>query len=366
MNYRERITRLMEQVPSTLVDLAAERQPSRIPTQASSEFTTNREQGDWAEKILLDAINQTAQRHVAVRYGMSDSRVAGEEGFRAFFEAFQQELDEIGKRPDLLIFRREDLPADWGTDISQRPRTELDAVVGKAVAGLEVRSSAFLSKRYDDAMRTRTQHYTARALELVAHLTTEYADILAIPSRQPYADLLAGVTSENIKIMDFKRPVWRSSPRLVEAAQAFSELKTALTELRKRDFLSITPKVEDLRVVYQWVQMYNVPHYYVQVFFDQAYILSYEHILTLLTDPDNEDSRFFTEADVKNQQKTTIKINPQEGNVLAADIAEPTHASRRKELQRGRLLYYVTFTDGAAHLDPTALAELLHVAPDDL
>ena len=346
--------------------MAAERPPVRIPSQASSEFTTNREQGDWAEKIMLAAINQTTQNYVAVRYGMGDDRVAGEDGFREFFENFQQELDEIGKRPDILVFKRSDLPVEWGTDISLRSREELDEVVPKAIVGLEVRSSAFLSKRYDEVMRERKKRYIQDALTIKSRIESDYRDVLDNQSRRAYLDVLAGITPETMRIIDFKRPTWRSSASLVEAAQAFGDLKTALEGLRKRDHLSITPKVEDLRVVYQWVQTYGVPHFYVQVFFDKAYALSYEHILTLLTDPSNEDTRYFTEGDVKNQKKMTVKINPEEGSVIAPDIDEPNHASRRKELRRGQLLFYVTFTNGAAQLDSDALATLLRINPTDL
>ncbi|AMR27556.1 restriction endonuclease [Hymenobacter psoromatis] len=366
MAYKDRISLLMEQIPTTLVDMEAERPPIRIPSQASSEFTTNREQGDWAENIMLAAINQTTEKYVAVRYGMGDDRVAGEEGFKEFFENFQREVDEIGKRPDILVFKRDDLPTDWGNDISRRPRAELDEIVPKAIVGLEVRSSAFLSKKYDEVMRERKERHTQDALAIKSRIETEYTELLNTGSRRAYLDVLAGITAETMRVIDFKRPTWRSSPQLVEAAQAFSDLKTSLEELRKRDHLSITPKIEDLRVVYHWVQTYGVPHFYVQVFFDRAYALSYEHILTLLTDPANEETRYFTEGDVKNQKKMTVKINPEEGYLLAPSVDEPDHASRRKELRRGQLLFYVTFTNGAAQLDSAALAKLLRVNLSDL
>lgn len=60
------------------------------------------------------------------------------------------------------------------------------------------------------------------------------------------------------------------------------ELKSKITKIRQRDTLSITPKVEDLQVVYRWIQKYNVPHFYVQVFFDRIYGISFEEILDLL------------------------------------------------------------------------------------
>ncbi len=61
----------------------------------------------------MQAINKTNQNFVAVQYGKSDQFVAGEPGFEEFYESYQNELDLIGKRPDLLIFRVEDYDYDW-------------------------------------------------------------------------------------------------------------------------------------------------------------------------------------------------------------------------------------------------------------
>ena len=37
------------------------------------------------------------------------------------------------------------------------------------------------------------------------------------------------------------------------------ELKNCIKEIQKRDYLSITPKVEDIKVVYKWIETFNVP-----------------------------------------------------------------------------------------------------------
>lgn len=42
------------------------------------------------------------------KYGRSDDIIAGDDGFPEFFEEFRCELEMIGKRPDILIFRKED------------------------------------------------------------------------------------------------------------------------------------------------------------------------------------------------------------------------------------------------------------------
>ena len=119
MIYYDKIRQLTKTVSTALVDFGLPRDPARTPTQASSNFITNKEQGDWAENLVFRAINETSKNFIAVKYGKSDDLVAGEDGFDAFYQDFQVELDTIGKRPDLLIFRKEDFIKELGFDISQ-------------------------------------------------------------------------------------------------------------------------------------------------------------------------------------------------------------------------------------------------------
>ena len=88
-----------------------------------------------------------------------------------------------------------------------------------------------------------------------------------------------------------------------------------------------------------------------QVFFDKAYIISFEDILRITSDSKNEDVVFSVEHNVKNQGKTTIHVNVQVGKEILRRIDMPTHRSALKELERGRLLFYVTFEGGKGYLD---------------
>lgn len=134
--------------------------------------------------------------------------------------------------------------------------------------------------------------------------------------------------------------------------------------MQQRDYLSITPKVEDLKVVYKWIETFNVPHFYFQVFFDKIYGISFENILAIISNPDNEGIIFSVEADTKNQNKTTIKIKSQEGIEIASKVDEPSHKSVRKEMDRGRLLFYVTFNGGTAYLDIENIKTILGITGD--
>jgi len=365
MSYSEKIRALTQNVPAALVDFTLPRDAARTPTQASSNFITNKEQGDWAESLIMRAINETSKNFVAVKYGKSDDLVAGDEGFDNFYREFQNELDTIGKRPDLLIFRRSDFDERSGFDISPVPHHTITDYVKKAVAGIEVRSSAFLIDRYEAAMRIRTERFAEKALQLRDRILSGYQDIFEHPLRRRYIPVLEGITMETLSVTDFKVPGWSSSERLVELNNLFKELKRAIREIQKRDFLSITPKVEDIKVVYKWIETFNVPHFYFQVFFDKVYGISFEQILRIISDPDKEGIIFSVEADTKNQNKTTIKINSKTGVQIAYKVDEPEHESVRKEMGRGRLLFYVTFKGGTAYLDIDNLMGILGISENE-
>ncbi len=70
-----------------------------------------------------------------------------------------------------------------------------------------------------------------------------------------------------------------------------------------------------------------------------------------MSDSRNEGSVFSVESDTKNQNKTTIKIRSTYGTQIASKVDEPTHESVRKEMDRGRLLFYIKFHGGTAYLN---------------
>lgn len=90
----------------------------------------------------------------------------------------------------------------------------------------------------------------------------------------------------------------------------FKDLKDCIRKIQKRDYLSITPKVEDIKVVYKWIETYNVPHYYFQVFFDKVYGISFEQILNIISDSNNEGSIFSIEQDTKIKTRPPLRFVP--------------------------------------------------------
>ena len=98
----------------------------------------------------------------------------------------------------------------------------------------------------------------------------------------------------------------------------------------RRPSLSFTPKVEDLAMVLKWIEKFNIPHYYVQVFFDAIYAIAFEDILTFIKDASLEITgiknkkiyghmddmlRFVIEKNPKNQYKETIHIFLKKGRL---------------------------------------------------
>ncbi len=340
--YKDNIQRLIRQSP---LEIDTEIQlTGRPPTMANSEFLTNKEQGDWAEQVVYKAINEFSDKYFAVKYGRSESIAAGDEGFADFYMEYQDELNTIGKRPDLLIFKLTDFP-DRHIDI------ENDEHVRKAIAALEVRSSSFLIDKYTAFMANRQEEAINNCATIRERIISgELGELLKRKNKVIY-NLILQATDETFRELDFRRPSWSLTQELRRLTELLKELKENIKILHKRDYLSITPKMEDIALVNRWIQNYNAKHFYLQVFFDKAYVISFQDILELVSNDENEGSNFSIERDVKNQGKTTIKVNVKVGKEVLGKIDMPEHRSAMKELNRGRLLFYVTFEGGKGYLD---------------
>lgn len=349
--YRNTIARLIEAVPFEM-DPAVQIS-RRPPTMASSMFLTNKEQGDWAEDIVLNAINEYDQEYCAIKYGRANSLAAGDPRFADFYASYLDELNAIGKKPDLLVYKRADVPEHY--DLND------EAFVQSAVAAIEVRSSSFLANKYSSFMENRT-HDAESAIRQIQReiLTGPYANLLLEKSPELHA-MIQNATLSTFRELSFRRRSWSSTQPLRALSALLKSLKDQMAILQKRDYLSITPKVEDLALVNRWIQHFGVRHCYLQVFFDKAYVIPFQDILQITSDPKNEGVVFSIERDVKNQGKTTIKINVQVGKEILGRIDMPQHRSALKELARGRLLFYVTFHGGRGYLDSAVFSqEILH------
>ncbi len=167
---------------------------------------------------------------------------------------------------------------------------------------------------------------------------------------------------ENLAELTYRITFRKSDERNIALAEHLTNLRKLKDKIHKtRGYLSFTAKVEDLYVVHKWTQTYGVPHYYFQVFFDRVYGISFEHILRVISTPENEGRRFTTERNTKNQFKNTIHMNVKEGVEVAYKVTMPQHRSEMKRLPKGRLLFHVTFEGGEAYLNLGTLYNLLQI-----
>ena len=142
--YKDDIQRLVQSHPLSIdTNIIIE---GKVPTSVSSEFITNKEQGDWAENIVFNTINNENSEYIAIHYGRNDNLSAGDDGFKEFYKTYQNELNTIGKRPDILIFKKTDY---------QKEHELNDKMISKAVCAIEVRSSSFLVEKYNSYMSQR-------------------------------------------------------------------------------------------------------------------------------------------------------------------------------------------------------------------
>ncbi len=282
--YKAEISRLIQESPYE-IDQDVEVK-GRLPTLASSEFLTNKEQGDWAEEVVFNAINEHSNEYRALKYGRDDSLAAGDPGFREFFEAYQEELNSIGKKPDLLVFRRSDVPDDARLDLTD------PVFVQSAIAAIEVRSSSFFSTRYAAFMEERTRQAEKECARLQGLILREPYSKALWEKSPAIHKMIAEATPDTFRDLDFRRRSWSSSETLQQLSEYLKRLKEQISTLHKRDYLSITPKLEDIALVNRWIQNFGVPHYYLQVFFDKAYIIPFRDILELTADTEKEDVFF--------------------------------------------------------------------------
>ena len=372
--YKKIINTLLKQIETFGLNIP-EFKPRRVPTQAFSQFVINKRQGDWAEKILLDAINATFTDIIAVRYGRSEDIIAGEEGFEEFYKEYQRELSEIGKRPDILIFYKKDylvLRSNYslpdGYDISMCSRDKLDEIVPHAIAGLEVRSSSFLVDKHKQYLEREKQKILNDAFERVLQIKRK---LHSLPSK--WRNWVSKVNSvDDLEELLLELPKSSKSDD-TEIESFIGDIKSFEKNYRNllSKQLSFTPKVEDLSVVKTWINTYGVPHYYVQVFFDRIYAISFVDILKIISEGLKNVSRrplpntiksekFKIEQQPKNQFKTTIYLNIEEG-IHIGDVCEneccpanenclPKLNGKYNVLDDGRVIVAVDFIGGHAKL----------------
>ena len=122
-----------------------------------------------------------------------------------------------------------------------------------------------------------------------------------------------------------------------------------------RETPSFTVKVEDLVIVYRWMERHRVPQSYCQVFFDSVFAINFLHIFAIIA----SGNGFTIETPEKSQEKATIMIPITRGVQIGRATAIPTFAAEHRVTQLGRHDAYVVPQGGGFELDSTATRKVI-------
>jgi hypothetical protein len=124
-----------------------------------------------------------------------------------------------------------------------------------------------------------------------------------------------------------------------------------------RETPSFTVKVEDLRVVFRWIEVTGTQQAYAQVFFDSCYAINMLAIFEAVASSDT--SRFRIEAPEKSQNKATIMIPITQGVRIGVFSGIPNFAVEVRETRLGRVDAYVRPEGGDLRLERKGVEQVL-------
>ena len=122
-----------------------------------------------------------------------------------------------------------------------------------------------------------------------------------------------------------------------------------------RETPSFTVKVEDLVIVYRWLEHHHVSQSYCQVFFDSVFAINFLDIFVTIASGEN----FSIETPAKSQEKATIMIPITCGVQVGKATSLPTFAAEHHVTKLGRHDAYVVPQGGGFELDSSAMKKVL-------
>jgi hypothetical protein len=120
---------------------------------------------------------------------------------------------------------------------------------------------------------------------------------------------------------------------------------------------SFTVKVEDLRIVYRWIERQNISQSYCQVFFDSVYAINIVKIFELIASA--KENKLKIDTPLKSQLKTTIMIPITFGELVGSFSKLPSFGVENKITRLGRHDAYVKPIGGDLKIDTTKLIKVL-------
>lgn len=125
--------------------------PTRPPTFRGSDFAMRYAQGQWSEERIMESVN-ASDSYRALPYGRSQVGPENREEIPGYWEKYIQ-AEGVGKRPDVLIMRREDfvrLSDRLPEDATLATDEELSPFLEAAVCGIEAENSLWVAEKMPD------------------------------------------------------------------------------------------------------------------------------------------------------------------------------------------------------------------------
>ncbi|MGA9777331.1 MAG: AccI family restriction endonuclease [Limisphaerales bacterium] len=151
-------------------------------------------------------------------------------------------------------------------------------------------------------------------------------------------------------------PLLKQAVAAIEVRSSKFEALTYITVRRRqrdagaqtgRETPSFTVKVEDLVIVYRWLERNCVPQSYCQVFFDSVFAINFLDIFRTI----GSGTGFTIEKPEKSQEKATIMIPIITGVQIGRATSIPTFAAEHQVTKLGRHDAYVVPQGGGFELD---------------
>ncbi len=124
-----------------------------------------------------------------------------------------------------------------------------------------------------------------------------------------------------------------------------------------RETPSFTVKVEDLIIVYRWLERHDVPQSYCQVFFDSVFAINFLDIFATIA----SGTGYAIEAPAKSQEKATIMIPITRGMQVGTATALPSFAAEHRVTALGRHDAYVVPCGGGFVLEADKMRQVLRL-----
>jgi hypothetical protein len=299
------VEELVWEIPESVVlpesDLEYLVNPRRL---RGSDFLMRWSQGRWSEEIVMRALNQTAEFGV-IPYGPSTVAPDDPKELEYFFETMEI-IEREGKRPDLLLYRRQELAQvrqeieqRWGglDRIPQTPSSEIGSIIAKAVAALEIENSLWVTSQMPGFGK-------------------------------PFGKYIRGKNKGRLKPAGI--------------------------------IPTIIVKGEDIPRLKQWEARFHTPIYVVHIFFDRGFFVRFDEILRLLRSRRlGYDIQKFSNPDgTVSTPKRIVKVP----YILCKEfglVSNPTLSPKTFVDRNGKVMTYVTFSGGDIRLAEQVFEEWL-------